>query len=118
VEAQDVKECVFCRIVAREIPADELERTDDAVVIRDLNPQAPTHVLVISTKHADNLGDFVAASPLQAAGSLFALASKHGRAASADGYRVVVNEGVDGGQTVGHLHVHVLAGRRMTWPPG
>jgi histidine triad (HIT) family protein len=118
VEAEDVSDCVFCRIVAGEIPATEVERTDDAVVIRDLNPKAPTHVLVIPVRHADNLGDFVTAATPQEVGSLLALASKAGRDASGGGYRVVVNEGRDGGQTVGHVHLHVLAGRRMTWPPG
>ena len=113
-----MNDCVFCRIVRREIPANEVERTDDAVVIRDLNPQAPTHLLVIPTRHADNLAEFVAASTPEAIGSLVALAAKHGRAASDRGYRVVVNEGSDGGQTVNHLHLHVLAGRHMTWPPG
>lgn len=113
-----VSDCIFCKIVAREIPAAEVERTPEAVVVRDVNPQAPSHVLVIPARHAANLGDFVAEATPAEVGSLFALASKAGRDASGGGYRVVVNEGVDGGQTVHHLHLHVLAGRRMTWPPG
>lgn len=113
-----MSDCIFCKIVAGEIPAIELERTPNAVVVRDRNPQAPTHVLVIPTRHAANLGDFVADASSAEVGSLFALASKAGRAASGSGHRIVVNEGADGGQTVHHLHLHVLAGRHMTWPPG
>ncbi len=110
--------CLFCKIFRGEIPAKEVERTDDALVFRDVNPQAPTHVLVIPKRHAANLGDFVAAATPQEVGDLFALASKAGRAASPDGYRIVVNEGAAAGQTVFHLHLHVLCGRNMSWPPG
>ena len=112
------EDCIFCRIVAGTVPADVVERTDDAIVVRDVQPQAPTHLLVIPTLHAANLGDFAAAVSAEKLGALFALAAQTGRASSTDGYRVVVNEGRQGGQTVGHLHVHVLTGRRMTWPPG
>jgi histidine triad (HIT) family protein len=115
---EDVNDCIFCRIVAREVPADEVERTDTAIVVRDLNPQAPTHLLVIPTRHAADLGDYAATATPAELGALLQAASRAGRNASADGYRVVINEGADGGQTVGHLHLHVLAGRRMTWPPG
>ncbi|HEY0798607.1 MAG TPA: HIT domain-containing protein [Candidatus Baltobacteraceae bacterium] len=111
-------DCIFCKIVRREITANEITRTDDAVVFADLDPKAPTHLLVIPARHAANLGDFVAVAPRQEVGDLFALASAAGRAASPGGYRLVVNEGLDGGQTVFHLHVHVFAGRAMTWPPG
>ena len=110
--------CIFCKIFSREIKSEEVTRTDDALVFRDLNPQAPTHVLVIPKRHAANLGDFVASAEPHEVGDLFALASRTGRAASPDGYRIVVNEGHEAGQTVFHLHLHVLAGRRMHWPPG
>ena len=110
--------CIFCRIIAGSVPADVVERTDDAWVVRDVQPQAPAHLLVIPTRHEANLGDYAAAMPPENLGALLALASPAGRAASADGYRVVINEGTQGGQTVGHLHLHVLSGRRMTWPPG
>jgi histidine triad (HIT) family protein len=113
-----VSECIFCKIVRGEIPAQEVARTEEAVAFRDLNPQAPTHLLVVPLRHADNLGDFVAAAERDEVGHLFALAAQVGRDASSDGYRVVVNEGRDGGQTVPHLHLHVLAGRRLSWPPG
>jgi len=111
-------DCIFCRIVRREIPAQEVARTDEALAFRDLNPQAPTHILVVPLRHAANLGDFVAAAEHDEVGHVLALASRLGREASPNGYRVVINEGADAGQTVHHLHLHVLAGRPMHWPPG
>jgi histidine triad (HIT) family protein len=113
-----VPDCLFCKIVRREIPVKEITRTSDVVVFYDVTPKAPTHLLVIPARHADNLGDFVTLAEPSEVGDLFAVASAAGRAASPNGYRVVVNEGADGGQTVFHLHLHVLAGRPMTWPPG
>lgn len=110
--------CPFCRIFRGEIAAQEVVRTDDVLVFRDLAPQAPSHLLAIPKRHAANLGDFVAAADTREVGDLFAVASRAGRAASPGGYRIVVNEGVDAGQTVYHLHLHVLAGRALGWPPG
>ena len=112
------RDCIFCRIVGGEVPADIVERSDDAIVLRDLKPQAPTHVLVIPTAHYANLGEFVGQAKPDAVGRLFATASRLGRDAGTGGYRVVVNEGRNGGQTVDHLHLHVFAGRPMHWPPG
>ena len=112
------KDCIFCRIVAGEIPADILERSGEAIVLRDLRPQAPTHVLVIPVRHCANLGEFAQQVKPEALGNLLATASRVGRDAGPEGYRVVVNEGRNGGQTVDHLHLHVLAGRPMHWPPG
>ena len=113
-----MNDCLFCRIIAGEIPADIVTSTADAVVIRDVNPQAPTHVLVLPRRHVAHLSEFVAAANDGEAARLFALASQAGAAADPDGYRVVINEGKHGGQTVYHLHLHVLAGRQMHWPPG
>jgi histidine triad (HIT) family protein len=110
--------CIFCKIFAGTIPGDEVVRTDDVLVFRDLNPQAPHHLLAIPKRHAANLGDFVSVARKDEVGDLFAVASTAGRAASSTGYRIVVNEGVDAGQTVFHLHLHVLAGRDLSWPPG
>lgn len=110
--------CVFCKIFSGAIPATEVSRTADVLVFRDLNPQAPSHLLAIPRRHALNLGDFVAAAEPAEVGDLFAEASRAGRAVSTGGYRIVVNEGVDAGQTVFHLHLHVLAGRALGWPPG
>ena len=110
--------CIFCSIVSGAVPAEILHRDERAIAIRDLNPQAPTHVLVIPTQHAAHLSEFVASAGEAEAGALFSLASRIGAQAPGDGYRIVVNEGPDGGQTVHHLHLHVLAGRRLRWPPG
>jgi histidine triad (HIT) family protein len=110
--------CLFCKIVRREIPADEVLRDEHVVAFRDLNPQAPTHVLVVPTEHAAHLSDFVGAADAERVARLLSAASEVGRRFGNDGYRVVINEGPDGGQTVYHLHAHVLAGRHMTWPPG
>ena len=110
--------CIFCKIVRREIPAHEVHRDDDVVAFRDLNPQAPTHILVVPATHADHLSAFTAAATERAAAHLLAVAARLGREHGPDGYRVVMNEGADAGQSVDHLHAHVLAGRRLGWPPG
>ena len=110
-------DCIFCKIVRKEIPAKEVLRDDDVVAFHDLNPQAPVHILVIPTVHADHLSDFTAQDGAKAS-RLLSVAAELGRRFGRDGYRVVMNEGPDGGQTVHHLHAHVLAGRHMTWPPG
>jgi histidine triad (HIT) family protein len=109
---------VFCKIFAREIRADEVVRTDDVLVFRDANPQAPTHLLAIPRRHVTDLGSFVAEAEPHEVGDFFTVASQAGRAASPSGYRIVTNEGPDAGQTVFHLHAHVLAGRALGWPPG
>jgi histidine triad (HIT) family protein len=116
--------CIFCKIVAGEIPATVIERDDDVIVITDVNPQAPTHLLVMPVQHFANLNAFAEGANDIVVAHLFAVAARLGASAgkeSADspgGYRLVVNTGANGGQTVAHLHVHVLAGRHMTWPPG
>src|SRR6266404_2939983 len=112
--------CLFCRIIAGEIPADFVQRDDRSVVIRDINPQAPTHLLVIPLEHIESLDD---ASQKDEAllGYLLRVsarvANEHGLSDSG-GYRAVINTGRGAGQSVFHLHVHVLGGREMTWPPG
>lgn len=110
--------CIFCKIFAGEIPAEIVERTPDVVVFRDTNPKAPQHLLVIPKRHVADLGTFVAAATPAEVGDFLTMGSRMGRKASTNGYRIVVNEGPDGGQTVFHLHMHVLAGRQMGWPPG
>ncbi len=114
----DPATCIFCKIVAGQIPAKIVARTDHALAFLDLNPQAPTHALVIPLRHVEHLGEFVESATPEEAHDLFSLASQIGREASETGYRVVTNEGRDGGQTVFHLHLHVLAGRALGWPPG
>ena len=109
--------CLFCRIVRGEIPAAEVYRTPAIVAIRDIGPQAPTHVLVIPTEHIDSLNTVEDGALL---GELLLAARDVARKERVDvrGYRLVINTNADGGQSVGHLHVHVLGGRAMAWPPG
>lgn len=110
-------DCLFCRIVAGEIPAAIIARNDHALAFRDISPKAPVHVLVIPTRHITSLSTADDASELGHVALLAAeVARQEGVADS--GYRVVANTGEDGGQTVHHLHLHVLGGRAMTWPPG
>lgn len=114
-----MRDCVFCKIAAGEIPAQIVYRNDHVIAIEDLNPQAPTHLLVMPIEHYDTLFQVVCVDQTDTlVGSLIEVASQLGEKHGGDGYRLVVNTGHDGGQTVGHVHVHVLAGRRMTWPPG
>jgi histidine triad (HIT) family protein len=114
-----VPDCLFCGIAAAEIPATIVSGNERTVAFRDINPQAPVHVLVIPREHYANLGELAAADP----GLLADLAACAREVAAAEGiagtgYRVVFNTGPDGGQTVGHVHAHVLGGRPMSWPPG
>lgn len=109
--------CLFCRIVRGEIPATVVASTDDAIAIRDIDPKAPVHVLVMPRQHLSSLND---APDSALVGRLVALGRDVARSAGiADtGYRLVINTNEHGGQTVNHLHVHVLGGRPMRWPPG
>lgn len=109
--------CLFCRIARGQTPATIVTQTPSAVAIRDIAPQAPDHVLVIPVEHYASLADCDDAILL---GDLLLMAHDVARMVNVDhgGYRVVINTGEHGGQTVPHLHVHVLGGRRMKWPPG
>jgi histidine triad (HIT) family protein len=111
-------DCLFCRIVTGEIPSAKVHEDDLVVAIRDINPQAPTHVLVMPVAHVASAADLTDADgPLL--GRLFAVAGDLARREGLDdGWRLVSNVGRDGGQSVDHLHVHLLGGRPMTWPPG
>jgi histidine triad (HIT) family protein len=111
-------DCIFCKIASGDIPAKPVYRDDDVVAIADINPQAPVHLLVMPVAHHANIGDLSDASDTRLMAKLFEVATKLGRERGAGGYRLVLNTGTDGGQTVDHLHVHVLAGRRLKWPPG
>ena len=110
-------ECLFCRIARGEIPVAFVAESDDAVAFRDINPQAPFHVLVIPRTHVDSL---TVAEDNALLGSLLGMARRiaHEQGVSDRGFRTVINTGEDGGQSVSHLHIHVLAGRRLEWPPG
>ncbi len=113
-------DCVFCRIVAGEIPANIVKRSADAVAFRDLNPQAPTHVLIIPTRHVAAVRDARGADGESLLGKVMAFAAEVAADLGLDGngYRLVTNTGPESGQTVPHLHLHLLGGRRMHWPPG
>jgi histidine triad (HIT) family protein len=110
-------QCLFCRIVRREIPATLIAETEDCVAFRDVNPQAPVHVLVIPRAHVGSLND---ATDERLVGRLAAVAAEIARkeGIADSGYRTVINTNADAGQTVFHLHLHLLGGRRMGWPPG
>ena len=110
--------CLFCKIAACEIPARFVYEDDDCIAFADINPQAPAHLLVIPREHIQSLEQATAGhAPLL--GKLMGAAAAVARQAGlAKGYRVVVNTGEEGGQTVDHLHLHVLGGRAMHWPPG
>lgn len=109
--------CLFCKIVAGEIPAAIVAETPDAIAFRDINPEARVHLLVVPRAHVDSLA---VASDEAALGHLLAFAARvaEQEGIAESGYRTVINTGRDGGQTVDHLHLHVLGGRRMKWPPG
>jgi histidine triad (HIT) family protein len=111
--------CIFCRIAAGEIPSTVVFHDDDFIAIEDVNPQAPVHLLVMPIAHHPDIVDFSHSADETMMAKLFTIASQLGlqRTGSA-GFRMVVNTGVQGGQTVDHLHVHVLGGRPMKWPPG
>ena len=111
-------DCLFCKIVAGTIPAKRVYEDDLCLCFADIHPQAPTHLLLISKQHIASLAHADAAdTPLL--GHLLAKAAEVARGAGlANGFRVVINTGPDGGQTVDHLHLHVLGGRHMGWPPG
>jgi histidine triad (HIT) family protein len=109
--------CLFCRIVRREIPASIVWENEHALAFRDVRPEAPVHVLVIPKRHFASLNDAADARQL---GELLLAAREiaEGEGIAESGYRTVVNTGGNAGQTVFHLHVHVMGGRQMKWPPG
>ena len=110
-------DCLFCRIVRREIPAQLVADTDDCIAFRDINPQAPLHVLVIPKAHVPSLNEATDAAQVGKLSLLAAeIARKEGYAEQ--GWRTVINTGANAGQTVFHVHLHLLAGRPFRWPPG
>ncbi len=112
-------ECLFCKMVAGDIPADIVYQDDDVLAFRDINPQAPVHILIIPKRHISTLNDL---TPDDAAliGKLSLtaarIAEQEGIAES--GYRTLINTNREGGQVVFHIHMHLMGGRRMLWPPG
>jgi histidine triad (HIT) family protein len=113
-----MSDCLFCRIVAGEIPADVVLETDRVLAFRDIDGQAPTHVLVVPRDHHADVAAVADADPALLGEVLQAAVAVARQEGLDGGYRLVANTGADGGQSVHHLHVHVLGGRRLSWPPG
>ena len=109
--------CLFCKIIAKEIPASIVYEDDTVLAFNDIAPQAPVHILVIPKKHVDTVDELVDMSVVS---DLFAVMKKLAaeKGIEKSGYRIVVNHGKDAGQAVPHLHFHLLGGRKLTWPPG
>jgi histidine triad (HIT) family protein len=114
-----VSECIFCKIVNRELPAEIVYENESVLVFKDIKPAAPTHLLVIPKQHIENISDpellknnlaTVLFAVIQRIANDFGLTDA--------GFRVVVNRGLDAGEAVPHLHFHIIAGRKLTWPPG
>ncbi len=115
----DSSDCLFCKILSGDIPADIIYESDEAIAFRDINPQAPTHAVIIPRQHIASINDL---GPDDAAviGNLFLVAQHIARdeGFTDDGYRVVMNCNAAAGQTVFHVHLHLLGGRQLDWPPG
>jgi histidine triad (HIT) family protein len=110
-------DCLFCQIIAGDIPAEVVAETSTAIAFRDVNPQAPLHVLVVPRTHVADADELAEVEP----GTVSELVRVAGRVATEaghDSYRLVFNTGAEAGQTVFHAHLHVLAGRALAWPPG
>jgi histidine triad (HIT) family protein len=113
-------DCLFCKIVKGDIPAKIVKRSDDALAFRDIDAKAPVHVLVIPTQHVPAVRNAKGAQGEKLLGRLLAFAAEvaSDEGLDRDGYRIVTNTGKNAGQSVDHLHFHVLGGRKLTWPPG
>jgi histidine triad (HIT) family protein len=114
-----MSDCIFCKIGAKQIQAMVVFEDDDLLAFRDINPQAPVHILIIPKKHVGSVNDFDAADTLLIGRMVTAAKqlAKQEKIASS-GYRLIFNTGADGGQSVSHVHLHLLGGRHMGWPPG
>lgn len=109
-------DCIFCKIIGGQIPSNKVFEDETCIAIRDVNPQAPTHILILPKNHVANITEVKDAQTL---GSLFMKVGEVAKSEKLDhGFRTVVNTGNHGGQTVDHLHIHVIGGRQLDWPPG
>jgi histidine triad (HIT) family protein len=113
-----VADCIFCKIIAGEIPSNKVYEDDKMLAFRDINPEAPTHILFIPKKHLANLGQMQEEDILLVGHMLKVIGEEAVRQGLTDGYRVVSNCGEKAGQSVDHLHFHLLGGRNLQWPPG
>lgn len=111
-----MSDCLFCRISAGEIPAVFVYEDEQVFAIRDIHPEAPTHVLVIPRQHYANIEELSSDSELAA--RVLRIAAEIAASETTEGHRVVFNTGDDGGQTIHHVHAHILGGRQLRWPPG
>lgn len=113
------EDCLFCKLVANEIPSEKLYEDEDVTAFRDISPAAPTHVLVIPNKHIAAVNE-AGVEDQALLGKLLLVANQvaEKEGLKEDGFRYVINTGEQGGQTVYHIHLHVIGGRQMTWPPG
>jgi histidine triad (HIT) family protein len=116
--AADGRDCLFCRIVAGEVPATVVHETPNTTSFRDIDPQAPTHVLVVPKRHVPTLAELADVSPEELAEVVRAVGDVARMEGLERGYRAVFNTGPDAQQSVFHAHVHVVGGRPLTWPPG
>ena len=112
-------ECLFCNIVNKNIPCDKLIENDSIIAFRDINPQAPTHILIIPKKHISTINDLKPDDSILI-GEMFLIAKELAQVENINnsGFRMVFNCNEDGGQTVFHIHLHLLGGRKLSWPPG
>ncbi len=108
--------CLFCKIIEQKVPAERVREDEHSIAIRDVNPQSPTHILVLPKNH---VADVTAVESSEVLGKLMLFAIAVSKEQKLDkGFRIVINTGKEGGQTVHHLHIHILGGRFMGWPPG
>ena len=114
-----MQSCIFCKIVAGDIPCEKVYEDDALFAFEDVNPAAPAHILIIPKRHMETLREIQAADK-ELVGSIFVAANEiaRKRGIAQEGFRIVANCGENGGQTVFHIHFHLLGGRRMEWPPG
>lgn len=112
---KDMNECIFCRIIAGEIPSEKVYEDDKMIVIYDVAPAAPVHVLMIPKEHTENITTAAPELVQYMLSKVKEVSAKLG--VNAKGFRIVVNTGTDGGQTVNHLHIHLLGGKELGWPP-
>ncbi|MFQ5788685.1 MAG: histidine triad nucleotide-binding protein [Thermodesulfobacteriota bacterium] len=112
-------ECIFCEIVNKKSPADIVYEDDDSIAFKDVNEQAPIHILVIPKKHIRSIVE-IEEEDLHVIGHLVSVANKiaNQKGISERGFRLVLNSGLESGQSVWHIHFHILGGRKMSWPPG
>ncbi len=109
--------CIFCKIVAGEIPCAKVYENDSVIAFKDLNPASPVHLLIVPKKHYKDLNEFQVTDK-DLLGDLLLTVPTIAKQEGIESYRTVINTGVDAGQTVFHLHLHLLAGRKHNWPPG